>query len=382
MGGPARHVIQLDEGLHARGHATLLVHGAVAEGEATLEHLASERRVRTVKIPDLGRRVSPISDARAFVRLLSLTFREAPDVIHTHTAKAGTLGRIAALVFNLTRSRNRHCLVVHTFHGHVLHGYFHPAVNILVRWIERGLAVITDRIVTISPRQRAEIVERYSISADSRTVTIPLGLDLDRLLNVTHSTANFREELTIGVDDIVIGYVGRMVPIKDLQTLVGAFGEASASHSSLWLLFAGDGPERANLERLIEELGVAGRVRFLGWTEELTEVYATMDICVVSSLNEGTPVAIIEAMAAERAVIATEVGGVPDVVRHEETGLLVTPGDVHDLAVAMVRFASSTEDRRRMAAAGRRAVATRYAAARLVDDVECLYQSALVEARG
>ena len=381
IGGPARHVIQVNAGLNTRGHATLLAHGNVADGEASLEHLAVDRRVRSVKIPGLGRRVSPVSDVRALGQLLRLTFREAPDVIHTHTAKAGTLGRLSAFAFNLTRSRQRKCLVVHTFHGHVLHGYFHPAVNLLVRCVERSLAAITHRVVTISPRQRAEIVERYSIASDQKTVTIPLGLDLGELLKVTPDSESYRGELSISPDAVVIGYVGRMVPIKDLRTLVAAFAQAVASCSRLCLLLVGDGPERAMLEDFIRKCGVADRVRTLGWTEDLSRVYATMDICALSSLNEGTPVAIIEAMAAGKAVIATNVGGVPDVVTHEETGLLSLPGDVPALADAMVRLAASPEDRLRMGAVGRQRAATRYSIGRLVDDIENLYQSALAEVR-
>jgi glycosyltransferase involved in cell wall biosynthesis len=381
IGGPARHVIQLNAGLNARGHATLLAHGDVADGEASLEHVTVDRRVRSVRIPGLGPRVSPISDVRALGQLLRLTFREAPDVIHTHTAKAGTLGRLSAFVFNLTRSRHRKCLVVHTFHGHVLHGYFHPAVNLLVRWVERVLAAITHRVITISPRQRAEIVGRYSISSDSKTVTIPLGLDLVELLKVTPGTESYRGELSISPDDVVIGYVGRMVAIKDLRTLVAAFAQAVASYPRLSLLLVGDGPERATVEDCIRKCGVAERVRMLGWSEDLPRVYATMDICALSSLNEGTPVAIIEAMAAGKAVIATNVGGVPDVVTHEETGLLSGPGDVAAMAAAMVRLAASPEDRGRMGSAGRQRAATRYSIDRLVDEIESLYQSALAEVR-
>jgi glycosyltransferase involved in cell wall biosynthesis len=382
IGGPARHVIGLDQGLQARGHRTLLAHGAIGEGEGSLEHLAAERRVPSLRIFGLGRRVSPLGDARALLRLLRLTFRESPDVIHTHTAKAGTLGRIAAFAFNATRGRSRRCLVVHTFHGHVLQGYFHPALDVLVRWVERSLALVTDRIVTLSPIQRTDIVHRFAIARDSKTVTIPLGLDLERLLQLPSSAPTYRRELSIGAADIVIGYVGRMVPIKDLGTLLAAFVRASSSHPNLWLLLAGDGPERARIDRLVGQSRIGGRVACLGWTEDLPRVYATMDICALSSLNEGTPVAVIEAMAAGRAVVATSVGGVPDVVEEGETGLLVPPGDVEAFAAALLNLAFDQERRRCMGAAGRRRAAARFSAERLVDDVERMYLSALAEARG
>jgi glycosyltransferase involved in cell wall biosynthesis len=382
IGGPARHVIGLDQGLQARGHHTLLAHGAVGAGEASLEHLAAERRVRSMRISGLGRRVSPLSDARALLRLLGLAFRESPDVIHTHTAKAGTLGRIAALAFNATRGRSRRCLVVHTFHGHVLQGYFHPALNILVRCAERALALATHRIVTLSPSQRTDIVHRFAIARDSKTVTIPLGLDLEPLLELPSSAPDYRRELSIGPAEVVIGYVGRMVPIKDLGTLFAAFVRACASHPNLRLLLAGDGPERAKIDELVSQSHIGDRVACLGWTEDLPRVYATMDICALSSLNEGTPVALIEAMAAGRAVVATAVGGVPDVVEEGETGLLVPPGDVEAFAAAVLDLAFDVQRRRRMGMAGRQRAAARFSAERLVDDVERMYVSALAEARG
>src|SRR5436190_20353370 len=151
VGGPARHVVLLDRGLRNRGHDTRLVPGSLAPSEASLEHLAVDYVLPTTHIRELGRRVSPLGDLRAFTKLLRLVFREAPDVVHTHTAKAGTLGRLAAGLFNITRTRRRRCLVVHTFHGHVLTGYFGPATNVAVRLAERTLARVTDRVVTISP---------------------------------------------------------------------------------------------------------------------------------------------------------------------------------------------------------------------------------------
>src|SRR5262245_20165107 len=185
VGGPARHVILLNDGLQSIGYRTLLVHGALDRDEASLEHLAHDRMLPAVEIAALGRRVSPLSDARALVALTRLLFRESPDVVHTHTAKAGTLGRLAALAFNLTRRRTRRAVVVHTFHGHVLHGYFNLVTGAVIRIAERALALMTDRIVAISPSQRKELVERYGVVRDSKAVVVPLGLNLDRLLQLS-----------------------------------------------------------------------------------------------------------------------------------------------------------------------------------------------------
>jgi glycosyltransferase involved in cell wall biosynthesis len=358
------------------------VHGVVSAGEASLEHLTVAGRLRTEKVPELGRRISPLSDARALFRLVALTLRESPDVIHTHTAKAGTLGRIAAFVFNATRRRRSRCIVVHTFHGHVLTGYFHPAISAGIRVVERALGSITDRIITISALQRREIVERFRITTAAKAALIPLGLDLQELLELPAGGPTYRSALAIPGDAIVVGYVGRMVPIKDLRTLVKAFGLALAKQPNLWLVLAGDGPIREDLQALADRSGIAHRVRFLGWTEDLARTYATLDICALSSLNEGTPVAAIEAMAAGKAVASTAVGGVPDVIENGVTGLLVPPGSHEALAEALVLLATDPKERRRLGEAARLSVASRYAPQRLVEEIERLYISALREKRG
>jgi glycosyltransferase involved in cell wall biosynthesis len=382
VGGPARHVILLDRGLSARGHETLLIHGAVDSGEASLEHLARESSVRTEKIPQLGRRISVLGDLRAFARLTSDIFRTSPDVVHTHTAKAGTLGRLAALLFNATRRRDRRCLVVHTFHGHVLHGYFHPLVNVLIRLTERTLALTTDRIVTISPRQKAEIAGRFRIAPESKTVVIPLGLDLDGLLEMPATAPSYRRELSISPGDVVVGFVGRMVPVKDIPTLVRAFAIACAQSRNLWLLLAGGGFLRSALDAEVRRAGVSDRVHFVGWTEDLARIYSTIDILALSSLNEGTPVAVIEAMAAGKPVAATAVGGVPDVVSAGTTGLLVPPRDAEALAGALLQLANAPAMRERLGHAGRQWVRERYSHRRLVEDVERLYVTGLDVKRG
>jgi glycosyltransferase involved in cell wall biosynthesis len=381
VGGPARHVVLLDCGLRGRGHETRLVYGSLAPFEASLEHLAAQSGLATTQIRELGRRVSPVSDLRAFAQLLRLVFREAPDVIHTHTAKAGALGRVAAFLFNVTRPRRRRCLIVHTFHGHVLTGYFRPATNVAVRLAERTLATITDRVVTISPAQRDDIVTRFRIAAAARTAVVPLGLDLKRLARLDPLAPHLRRRFGIGEEALVVGYVGRFVAIKDLPTLVRAFARVAARRPEAVLLLVGDGTVRSEVEAQIAALGLQQQVRLPGWIEDLAPLYATIDVCALSSLNEGTPVALIEAMAAAKAVVATRVGGVADVVEHERTGLLVPPQDAEALADGIVRLAADPAERSRMGAAGRRAVVGRFSSERLVDDIDRLYAQALAQKR-
>lgn len=373
VGGPARHVTLLNAGLDARGHDTLLVHGALDTGEASLESLAHGSGIQVLQEPSLGRRVSAATDVRAFRSLLRLMFRYQPDVVHTHTAKAGTLGRLAAAVFNATRSRRRRALVVHTFHGHVFEGYFSPAISRLVQATERSLASVTDRIVTISPRQRQDIVERFRIASASKTSVVPLGLDLDALLSLPPEAPGLRSDIGADPGDVVVGYAGRMVPVKDLTTLVRAFERAWRTVPAARLVLAGDGPQRAELATLAASLGISSRVHFLGWVQELPRFYATIDVFALSSVNEGTPVAAIEAMAAARPVVSTQVGGVPDVIETGVSGLLVPARHVEKLAAALIQLAGDPHRRAEMGAAGRARVSERYSHRRLVDDVERLY---------
>jgi len=381
VGGPARHVVLLDRGLRERGHQTHLVYGSLAPGDGSLEHLAVAAGLPTTHIRALGRRINPLSDVRAFARLLRLVFREAPDVVHTHTAKAGTLGRVAARLFNMTRPRRRRCIVVHTFHGHVLSGYFGPTMNVAVRRAERTLARITDRVVTISPAQRHDIVTRFNIAAAARTLVVPLGLDLERLARLDSSAAHLRGRLGISDRAPVVGFVGRFVAIKDLATLVEAFALVTAQRPDAVLLLVGDGPLRAEIDALVAARALQEQVRQVGWIDDLAPVYATIDIFALSSRNEGTPVAVIEAMAAAKAVVATRVGGVADVVEDERTGLLVPPQNPKALADAIVRLVVASDERLRMGAAGREAVTARFSPDRLVDDIETLYRDALAQKR-
>lgn len=384
IGGPARHVTLLDGGLRHLGYDTLLAYGDPEPGEGSLEYLARDSELRVARIPGLGREIRALSDIRAFLALLRLVFRLRPDIVHTHTAKAGTLGRFAAITYNLMRRREHACLTVHTYHGHVFEGYFGKVGGALIRGIERGLSRFTDRIVTISERQRFDIVTRYRIAPARKTVVIPLGLDLGPFLalNPSSEAAQARASLDLAPDAVVFGFVGRFVPIKDLPTLLHATRIAVERCPSIQLLLVGDGPQRAETVALARQLALEATLRWAGWQHDLRRIYTAMDVCVLSSRNEGTPVAVIEAMASGKPVVATDVGGVADVLQAEVTGLLVRPGRPSELADAMIRLAQSPELRRALGEQGRRRAAERFGTARLVHEMSTLYQTSLAEKRG
>ena len=369
VGGPARHAVILEHGLRERGFETLLVHGTPTSDEGSLEELIARRAVRAFRVPGLGRRVKPWSDLVALWHLLRLISREKPDILHTHTAKAGTLGRVAGILFNLTRRRARRCLLVHTFHGHVFSGYFGRLGTQATRYVERLLGRWTDRIITISNLQREDIGRKFRITSLEKISVIPLGLELDDLLAAKSPDRSFREALGWSANEFVVGYVGRLVAIKDVPTLLTGFTELLERCPRARLLIVGDGVLRESLERVASDLQIGSRVRFAGWKHDLGSVYGAMDVVALTSRNEGTPVALIEAMATGVAVVATAVGGVPDVVTHNETGLLVPSGEPMALADALYRVASDDELCRRLGGNGRREVALRFRSQRLVDDV-------------
>jgi glycosyltransferase involved in cell wall biosynthesis len=377
VGGPARHAVILEHGLRERGFETLLVHGTPTSDEGSLEELIARRAVPAVRVPGLGRRVKPWSDLVALWHLLRLISREKPDILHTHTAKAGTLGRVAGILFNLTRRRARRCLLVHTFHGHVFSGYFGRLGTQATRSAERLLGRWTDRIITISNLQRQEIGGKFRIAGLEKISVIPLGLELDDLLAVKAPDRSFREALGWSSNEFVVGYVGRLVAIKDVPTLLTGFAGLLERCPRARLVIVGDGVLRASLERVAGDLQIGSHVHFAGWKHDLASVYGAMDVVALTSRNEGTPVALIEAMAVGVPVVATAVGGVPDVVKHDETGLLIPSGEPTSLADALYRVASDEELCRRLGANGRRNVALRFRSQRLVDDVAGLYSELL-----
>ncbi len=373
IGGPARHVTILDRGLRARGYDTLLVYGRTGPDEGSLENLAGG--LPSHPIPELGRRIHPTSDLRAFTRLLRLMFARQPQIVHTHTAKAGALGRLAAFLYNCTRRKRDRAVVLHTFHGHVLEGYFGPVGSRLVRVAERALCGVTDCVVAISERQRTDLTRRFHVCRAEKVAVVPLGLELDDLFRTTADQSSLRPGLGLGPEAIVIGYVGRLVPIKDLPLLVRAFAVVAAEHDRVHLLIAGDGPEREHLALLGQSLSVSTRLHLVGWCSDLRRLYASCDLVALTSINEGTPVALIEAMAAGLPVVATSVGGVSDVIEHGVTGMLVSAREPAAFADGLRSLISNETARRQMGQRARQRVRERFTSTRLIDDIDRLYQT-------
>jgi glycosyltransferase involved in cell wall biosynthesis len=375
VGGPALHVAYLTAGLADRGYDTTLVAGTVGRGEESMAFVADAKGLRVEVIDELHRNISPLRDARAILRLARLIRRERPTILHTHTAKAGAVGRLAALL----AGRARPPIIVHTFHGHVLRGYFNPVASRGFRILERVLAGMTTTLVAVSPEVQDDLV-RLHVAPASKFAVIRLGIELDQRVgdDSAERTAT-RRLLGLGDDPFVVGWVGRMTAVKRTDVVVRVLGELVERGVDAHLLLVGDGPDRDDLERYAHELGVVRRCLFLGYQEDVSRWYNAIDALLLPSVNEGTPVSVIESLAAQRPAVATRVGGTPDVIRDGVDGFLVDPSDGEALAERLAELARDPELRTQMGAAGRERVLQRYAVDRLVDDVDRLYRRLLAE---
>ncbi|MGZ8834427.1 MAG: glycosyltransferase [Pyrinomonadaceae bacterium] len=398
VGGPARHVVWLTDGLRANGYDTMLVTGVVPPGEDDMTYFAESAGVTPHVIPQMSREIS-LRDALASWKMFRLMLRERPDLVHTHTAKAGTVGRVAGLLYRwLTPAaligKPRACRFVHTYHGHVFHSYYGPAKTKLFLTIERALArLVTDRIIVVSEQQRREINEDFGVGRPEQFTVVPLGLDLSLFSDWQAKRSRLREELNASEDEILIGIVGRLTEIKNHAMFLRAAArvkELSGTSSDQRLVrfvIIGDGSLRGPLETQARQLGLAEDVIFLGTREDPEFFYPALDVVVLTSHNEGTPLTLIEAMASERPVVATAVGGVVDLLGARvadgdsytvcERGISVKSGDVEGFAEGLTRLVRDEGLRKELGRRGRQFASRNYAKERLIDDISNLYEQLL-----
>ena len=378
IGGPSIQAIGLSRDLSTHGFATCLLHGRRSDNEGYMGDLLSIRAERIEYVPSLVRRISPFHDVRALWVLTRTLWQWRPRVVHTHMAKAGTIGRLAALLYN-SLTRGPKAKLIHTYHGHVFEGYFGRRTTKIFLAIERWLAKHTDSIVAISPRVRDDVIATFKIAAAPQVTIIPLGFDLTPFLTITgEHRARARAELSVPDGAIVITTVGRLTAIK-AQSLFLRAAALLMGTSRFQFIIVGDGELRQQLESEAKTLGLAHATRFLGWRGDLQNIYAATDVFVLTSRNEGTPVALIEAMAASTACVSTDVGGVRDVVASPDQGILVPFDDVRALARAIQVLVDDEGARTAMGERARVSVRTRYDHRRLVDDISNLYWRLLAD---
>lgn len=377
IGGPAIQAMRLSAALAARGFNTTLLHGRLGADEGDMRYLLSPD-AQVTHITALQRPIAPMDDIRALIAIYRHLRRIRPAIVHTHMAKAGMLGRLAAASYNLTRGHVPRAKVVHTYHGHVLEGYFSPLVGRLFLTLERMLAPLTDFLIAISPTIQLELRDTLGIGRPAQYRVIPLGFDLARFASIDDAArAASRLALNLTPDALVVTTVGRLTAIKQPALFVDTVKRLVPRHPTLSAIVVGDGELRGDLEQAVDAAGLAATVRFLGWRRDLDTIYAASDVFLLTSRNEGTPVALIEAMASAVPGVSTDVGGVKDVIDSTAVGLLAATNDVDALSRHVSTLLSNAALRRDMGARARAHVLPRYDIARLVDDIATLYQDLL-----
>jgi glycosyltransferase involved in cell wall biosynthesis len=369
IGGPAIHTILLTAGLNDERFESTLVTGVEGKYEGNMLDLAAAKGVEPIIIPQLRRNVDPLGGLITLVKLYRLMRRQKPHIVHTHTATAGLLGRLAAKLAGVP-------VILHTFHGHVLRGYFGPLRSKALVWVERFLACLSDCIVTVSEGQRRELAG-YGVAPPEKITVVPLGFELEHLLTCQSHRGELRRELDLADDHKLVGIVARLVPIKNHHLFLQAAKVVAEAVPQARFLVVGDGELREELKAYVCDLGLDERAFFTGWRRDLPRLYADLDVVALTSINEGTPVSLIEAMAAGVPVVATAVGGVPDVVVDGETGYLVGAGDANGMAEAIIELLKNPGKAGEMGRWGREAVYPKFAVQTLIANVEGLYAELL-----
>lgn len=394
VGGPARHVVWLTEALQNSEFQSVLVTGTVPEGEEDMSYFAAAHDVEPVFIPEMSRELSP-KDIVSLWKVYRFLRREKPDIIHTHTAKAGTIGRAAGFLYRwLTPKtllgRPRAVGFVHTYHGHVFHSYYGRGKTQLFLFIEKTLArLATDRIITISQQQFEEIHRQFGVGKTSQFAVVPLGIDLSSFDKWQTKRKILREEIGAAKDEILIGLVGRLTEIKNHSLFLQAarlykenFGDQD---SKLKFVIIGDGHLRKNLEKEAETYKITDIVSFLGNRNDADVFYPALDIVALTSLNEGTPLSLIEAMANARPCVSTAVGGVIDLLGAEtklnetggftfcERGVRTASGNAEGFLNGLIYLAKDEKLRDELGTRGREFVLANYGKERLITDIKRVY---------
>lgn len=364
LGGPTYNAAYLTAGLSGE-FETMLIGGVHEEGEISSTYINDELGIDYKVLPTLRRSINFKQDQAAYREICSIIREFKPDIVHTHASKAGAIGRWAAFSEKVP-------VVVHTFHGHVFEHYFGKAKTRFYKGVERRLARKSAAIIAISPKQKEELCLKHKIASPSKTHIVPLGFDLNRFTrDKEKKRRTFRAQFELSDAQVAIGIIGRFAPIKNHRLFIEAFSKIDAPNKVA--VFIGDGEERANIETWLREYGVSQeQVRLCSWITNIDWALAGLDIVALSSLNEGTPVSLIEAQAAGVPVVSTDVGGVRDVIDHQESGFIVSQ-EANDFAFALQELVTSPALRRKMGDHGTSLAFERFTKERLIADVRELY---------
>ncbi len=372
LGGPTYNAGYLTKYL-GEDCETRLIGGSPLPEEAHSGFILEKMGVEYEELHEMSRAVNPFQDLKAFLKIRKIIREFKPDIVHTHAAKAGVLGRLAAKMEGVP-------VVIHTYHGHVFSGYFGKQKSRIIKSIERSLAKRSDAIVTISKAQFEDIVHIHRICAHNKAHIIPLGFDLSRFtMDQESKRKQFRDRFKIPSGDVAVGIVGRFAPVKNHALFFDAIRILKERGVSFKAVVIGDGNDAAHWKNWVHThmKEHAEDVVFTSWIQEMDEAMAALDIVVLTSLNEGTPVSLIEAQAASRPVVTTPAGGVRDCMRDGESGLVSKSFEATDFADALQPLILNRELRKLMGASGRDFVLDRFSHLRLVNDMRILYDALL-----
>ena len=381
LGGPTYNAAYLSKYL-APEFETMLVAGIKERDEASSEFIVEQMGLKPVFIPEMKREINLRNDRIAYYKIKDIIREFRPDIVHTHAAKAGTLGRLAAHHMKVP-------VILHTFHGHVFHSYFHPVKTALFKNIERYLSKRSTRIIAISDIQKQELCAIHKVCEMDKTVVVPLGFDLSRFWNNQEALrTRFRSSLQLSDDTLAIAIIGRIVPVKNHEFFIRSFAAARAQFKGkVVAVIVGDGDDRKHMESLAKSLNLTistpelplktADLIFTSWITNVELALAGCDIVAMTSLNEGTPVSLIEAQAAQKPIVSTEVGGIRNVVLPNESALLSPPGDQVAFESNLLRLLNDTGLRSELSLKGRPFVHALFHYERLVEDIRKLYRELL-----
>ena len=378
-GGSAQNTMLTTLGHHRDLFTPLIVAGLPGRWDAQGGQLATEVNCRRLDragirwhlVSTLVRPVRPLEDLRALWELIRLFRREKPALVHTHTSKAGVLGRIAAWMAGVPA-------IVHTPHGHVFYGHFGRILTWVFLRIEQVLSRLTHRLITLTESERDDHL-RHGVGRPEQIAVIPSGIDVEKFRTLTIMRKERPSSFTCPSDAVVIGSVGWLTDIKGHRFLIEAFWRLKAIHPSLHLVIVGAGPLKDELSVLATGLGVQNSVQLLGHREDIDLCLKGMDLFVFPSLNEGMGRALIEAMAAGLPVVATRVGGIPALIDSGSNGLLVPPADVKALAAALRALIEQPQFAKQLGECAHNSITERFTVGHMVQSIETLYRDTLTE---
>jgi glycosyltransferase involved in cell wall biosynthesis len=394
VGGPARHVVWLNEALQDDEFQSVLLTGRVPAGEEDMSYFAEQHEIKPVFIEEMSRELSP-KDIVSLWKVYQHILREKPDIIHTHTAKAGTVGRTAGFFYRWMTPKTligkpRKVKIIHTFHGHIFHGYYSNLKTKIFLFIEKTLAKLaTDKIIVISNQQKREINIDFNVGKNEQFEVIPLGIDLETFEDWRKKRNILRKEIGAKDDEILVGLVGRLTEVKNHQMFLRIIQrfkeEKETDFPKVKFVIIGDGNLRENLENQAKELGISDSVVFLGNRNDADVFYAGLDIIALTSINEGTPLSLIEAMANEKPVISTLVGGVVDLLGEVKTekqgyiicerGIGISSNDSEGFCKGLRYLVKNEKLRFELNENGKIFVLERYDKRRLINDIKSLYKN-------